>query len=806
MPVVLAEIVLGAPWLTRWLAFLHSFGFPGWLERSIIFLAVILALACLAGLILWAYSQASYGKWVRVVAGLLKFAGIALLAGSLLEPLFTGTRPRPGSNLFLVVADNSKSLQLSDGGSRRSRGAAMQAELADKSPWLTRLAQDFDVRRYAFDSALKPLKDFSELPLDGEASAMNTSLAALGQRFQGQPIAGILLLTDGNATDLGEEAADYKNLPPVYPVALGDAGDQLDLSVTRVSVTQTNFEASPVTIAAEIAGQGLAGKKVAVRVLDESGKELEKRIVPFPAGKEPLAQRFLIKPEQPGISFYTVQAALEGEEAAKEGRTAEATLANNRRLATVDRGGGPYRILYVGGRANWEFKFLRRALDEDDELNLVGLVRIAKKEPKFTFLSQRGERTNPLFRGFSNQNDEAAEQYDEPVLIRLGTEDQEELRSGFPQDADALFKYHAVILDDVEAGFFKQDQLSLLVQFVSRRGGGLLMLGGKESFAEGGYARTPVGDMLPVYLERDLVGAPREEFRLKLTREGWLQPWVRLRANEQDETKRLATMPVFKTANSIDAIKPGASVLAEVEDVAGAVRPALAVQTFGRGRAAAMTIADLWRWQLKREDAKESDLDKAWRQTVRWLVADVPQPVEVETRRAPAAAGGQSIQIVVRTRDKQFEPLDNAEVRLKVHTPDKREIELVAESSDAGPGLYQTTFAPREAGAYRATVSVTAADGSTIGQRETGWSVEPETEEFRTLAVNRPLLERIAKDSGGEVLELDGLDSFVGSLPNRKIPMTETWTYPLWHQWQVFTLALACLIGEWGLRRWRGLP
>src|SRR5262249_19435593 len=282
------------------------------------------------------------------------------------------------------------------------------------------------------------------------------------------------------------------------------------------------------------------------------------------ADSAPLAQRFLVKPEQPGISFYTVHAFLEGEEDSKHGHTMEATLANNKRLATVDRGGGPYRVLYVGGRANWEFKFLRRALDEDDEIDLVGLVRVAKREPKFTFLSRSGERTNPLFRGFGNNSDEAAEQYDEPVLIRLGTEDKDELRAGFPQDADALFRYHAIILDDVEAGFFKQDQLSLLQQFVSRRGGGLLMLGGKESFAEGGYDRTPVGEMLPVYLDRHLAAAPQDEsYRLRLTREGWLQPWVRLRANEQDETKRLSGMPPFKSINRIDSIKPGASIVAE---------------------------------------------------------------------------------------------------------------------------------------------------------------------------------------------------------------------------------------------------
>ena len=65
--------------------------------------------------------------------------------------------------------------------------------------------------------------------------------------------------------------------------------------------------------------------------------------------------------------------------------------------------------------------------------------------------------------------------------------------------------------------------------------------------------------------------------------------------------------------------------------------------------------------------------------------------------------------------------------------------------------------------------------------------------------------ELLAKESGGEVVTLGGLDSFVSSLPNRKIPHVETWSYPLWHQWSVLTLALACLVGEWGLRRWKGL-
>lgn len=782
---ILAEITLGA---------------RNWLAGAIV-LAVIGVVA-----LVWSYRRGGPSTWLRLLAATLKGIGIVALTACLIEPQFTGTRPRPGSNLMLVVADNSRSLQLSDKGQSQSRGLVMQERLKADASWLVRLGQDFDVRQYVFDTHLQPVKAFDELTLDGEASAVRASLTGLTDRFRGQPVAGILLLTDGNATDLGESTIDAKGMPPIYPVVIGGDSGLADLSVTHVAVTQTNFEAAPVTITATVEGRAVPGKQIGLRLVDESDKEIERREIPNPGDGQPAVERFLLRPEKAGVSFYTVQAFLPGEDKLKPGAASrEATLANNRRIVTVDRGGGPYRVLYVTGRPNWEYKFLRRALSEDEEVQLLGLVRIAKREPKFRFLSRSGERTNPLFRGFGNQGDEAAEQYDQPVLLRLGINDKDELLGGFPKSFEDLAKYHAVILDDIEAAFFTQDQMSLLQQFVSRRGGGLLMLGGKDSFVEGGYQRAAIGEMLPVYLDRVEAANPADGYKLALTREGWLQSWIRVRTTEEDEQKRLNAMPEFKSLNNVRAIKPGASILAQVTSDDGTTRPALVVQQFGRGRTGAMLIGDLWRWNLRRPDPAESDLEKSWRQTVRWLVSDVPGRVEVESKRTTVGALP-AVQIFVRARDDKFEPLDNANVKLQVQTPDKRQVDLLAESNDQGPGQYVALFAPREPGAYRAKVTVTAADGSEVGQREIGWSAEPQTEEFRTLAVNRPLLEQIARQSGGELISIDGLDAFVSSLPNRKIPVIETWTYPLWHQSSVFMLAIGCLIAEWGLRRWKGMP
>lgn len=142
------------------------------------------------------------------------------------------------------------------------------------------------------------------------------------------------------------------------------------------------------------------------------------------------------------------------------------------------------------------------------------------------------------------------------------------------------------------------------------------MLGGMECFAQGEYDRTPIGEMLPVYLDHaGRAGAPGP-VRLNLEREGWLEPWVRLRENESDEKARLQLMPLFQVINATRETKPGASIMATAVDEGGRRYPALATQRFGRGRTAACTIGDLWRWGMVNQETHQ-DLDKFWRQLVR---------------------------------------------------------------------------------------------------------------------------------------------------------------------------------------------
>jgi hypothetical protein len=601
-------------------------------------------------------------------------------------------------------------------------------------------------------------------------------------------------------------------------VVLGADEPARDIEIRRVTVTQTDFEAAPVSIAVEIACAGYAGKRLEIELLDEQGQSVERQSAAAPNIDRTLAVRFQTRPPKSGVAFYKVRvwSKDEGDVFERPDRAREATLANNERLAMVDRAAGPYRVLYVSGRPNWEFKFLRRALEQDPEMELAGLVRIAKREPKFDFRGRAGESTNPLFRGFGAEEDEEAQRYDQPVLLRVGVRDEKELRDGFPKSADVLFGYHAIILDDVEAEFFSQDQLSLIKQFVSLRGGGLLMLGGPDSFEQGGYRRTPLDELLPVYLspresEAPAAGGDESLWRMALTREGWLAPWVRVRSTEDAEQARLRSMPSFHTLHKVGEAKPGALPLASVvphssaSDAGDRANTGLAAQRFGDGRTAALAIGDMWRWGLKHEDGQSRDLEIAWRQMARWLVADAPRRVEFAVEKNSDAAGA-GLRLAVRVRDEEFRPLDNATVSIVITTPANDRIELTAAASDAEPGLYEAAFSTRQEGAYRATASVRGPDGADVGSRETGFTSEPAAEEFNCLTPNRRLLEQLAEETEGEVLTPERLGPFVGSLSSRKAPITEHWSQPLWHRPWVLTLAVLCLGLEWGLRRWRGMP
>lgn len=768
----------------------------------------VLIFAAGAGLALWGYARGNASSTTRFAGLALRIIGLAALAACLVDPMWTTNQPRPGANTFAILADNSQGMEIKDLGEEKTRAAQLRDLVAqDKAPWQMKLAETFQLRRYLFDSRLQSTRDFGELKFDGRSSAIHNALSELNERYRGQPLAGVLLFTDGNATDL--PSSQQAGLPPIYPVLMGKQGALRDLSIVSVSASQSAFEDAPVTIQAEALASGFVGESIVASVIDITGagsgktnSVVTQSAQNVKADNEKLFFRFQIKPQRRGLVFYRVQLGAERKESAPE-----ATMANNERVVTVDRGGGPYRVLYIAGRPDWEFKFLRRAIEEDEQMELAAIIRIARREPKFSFRGRVGESSNPLFRGFG-QTDEETERYDQPVLIRQlpPTMNENDLKGGFPKIPEDLYRFHAIIIDDLEADFFTTDQKTLIQRFVTDRGGGLLMLGGPDSFVQGKYDRTAIGDMLPFYLSGAAGGKPPEDVKLVYTREGWLQPWARLRGTEAEEKNRLEEVRPSWHVNRVGNLKPGASLIAAAVAADGKEYPALAVQRFGHGRTAAMTIAGLWRGALGDED-RQKDLAKMWRQLSRWLTTDVPEQVKLEAV-STNSSGADAVTLRVRAKDKAFQPIDNAIVTVTVDAiggAETNHVQLTAEAVPNEAGVFETTFVPRQTGGYRANATVVDSTGQILGHSVAGWSSEPLAEEFRSLQPNRALLENLARQTGGELITPDKLSSFVGSLKVRRAPIQETVSTPIWDKPLVFLFALGCFVGEWGLRRMRGL-
>ena len=770
----------------------------GWL------IPLAILLVAMAVGIFWLYRNNPAGKQTPVLSYILKGTAILLLLLCLLDPQIVSKEPRKGETGFIVLADNSSSMKLKTPDSKKSQAEVLAEVIKNgKTGWLHDLDEQFDLTRYAFSHRLSQFNDEKKFDFSGNATDLMKHLQDISQRYDKNKTGGILLLTDGLFTDREKSEIDFSRLPAVFPVILRDNKDIKDLWVKDVSATVSSFEDAPVSLKVDIGNRNYSGEEIEVEIIDDEHKVIASKKYSQDGDFKTL--RFQIRDQKTGIQFYNVRvsATAEKEQFKNEGLRKEITLKNNVYRLKVDRRGGPYRILYVGGRPNWDYKFLARSIEEEKHLELSALIRIARKEKKFNFREGKNADVNPLFQGLDKEKAEANESYDEPVFLRFNTKNKEELAKGFPSTKEELFKYHAVIIDDCESGFFTSGQQALLRDFVSERGGGLLMLGGMESLFEGRYQKTVMRDILPVYLNiSNEMFASKKRFSFSLSRDGWLQPWVRLFENESEEKKRMASMADFRVLNRTSGVKPGARVLAEVSEKSGKKLPALIVQRFGLGRTAVFTIGDYWRWGMKSVEDQVL-MSKSWRQMMRWLAADVPSFMEMNVKSPETP--GEPVEIEFKPRDKDFKPLEEIDPKVEVVALDGSIDTKSMTQDEKNPGIYRLKYYPPGHGNY--TVRINAgAELPEKGEQVNRFYVTDQTKEDRVILPDDEFLKELADKTGGRMVTIDELEDFSENIPEESFKFVDEKSEPIWNRAWVFMAIILLLSAEWWIRRTKGMP
>jgi uncharacterized membrane protein len=730
---------------------------------------VLIAAALGAGLILLLLAlrgvRTATPRRDRAMLGALRGLAYLVLAVCLLRPVLLLSSAVPQRNVLGILLDDSRSMRLADLAGM-SRLDAVRQVFGDSAGSLTRALGDrFVLRFFRFAADAGPLGTASGLVGSGTRTNLAAALDAARQELSGVPLAGMVLVTDGADNSGADLTAPLLALRgrkvPVYTVGVGQERFARDLAIERVALPASALAGAGILAEVVIRVRGLGGNPVTVTAEDE-GRIVIERQVEAPEAGDVVRARLRLPPmaEGPHRLTFRVRPA-----------QGEIVTENNEFRSVLRVRSGPERILYLEGEPRPEFAFLRRAVAGDSALSLVAMLRSAKGK-----------------------------------FLRLGVRDSMELVGGFPTRREDLFRYRALVLGSIEASFFTGDQLRMLADFVSRRGGGLVALGGRAALAEGGYAGTPLADVLPVSLDAPIpaaAGTGVVELSVRATAAGRLHPALQLWSTESP-AGRWDSLPPLTSVNRLGALKPGATTLLTGKVAGGGEVPVLAVQRFGRGTAAVFGVQDTWLWQMHASVPLEDQTHESlWRQVLRWSLDDVPDRVELSaspTRVAP----GEPVVLRARVADEAYLETNDAQVTARVTTPAGRLVEVPLAWTLKEDGAYEGRFVAEEMGMYsiegdsrRGNDTTRAASAALLVD---DYGADVEQAELRA-----PLLRRIATETGGRYYPLSDASRLAEDVVFTESGVTVRESRDLWDMPIVFFLLVGLLGAEWGYRRWRGL-
>jgi hypothetical protein len=715
----------------------------------------------------------------RAILTTLRVAALLVLIACLFRPMLLLSEAVPRRNFGGVLLDDSRSMRIADRGGipARSRADFVRDTLGDGSDLLARLRTRFQVRLFRFGSSSARVDSAGGLTFDQRETRLVDAVTAARADLEAVPLSGLVVVSDGADNSLTEAnnalLALRAKAVPVFTVGVGSEQFARDIEVQRVEAPRRVLRGGTLVADVIVRQRGYDGATVPLLVEDE-GRIIAQREIVLPAGSDASPVRVTARLADHGARVLTFRVPPQD---------GEQVMENNRQQALVHVRNAREKVLYIEGEPRYEVRFIRAAVEADSNLQLVLLQRTA--EGKF---------------------------------LRLNVDSGDELVSGFPRTRAELYAYRAVILGSIEASFFTHDQLAMLADFVSMRGGGLLQLGGRRAFSEGGYAGTPLADATPIVVEGPAVADSLTFFadlKPALTPAGLAHSVTQIGTGRVPAAEKWKTMPAVTSVNRVRRLKPGAVVL-----ITGTVpqggragepgetmfryeQPILAFQRYGRGLAVALVVQDDWQWQMGAEvDVEDQSFETFWRQLLRWLTSDVPG--RVEARVAPDQVNPRSgVQLRAVVVDSAYERVNDAQVAATVTAPSGTRQEVPLDWAVERDGEYRGTFAPAEEGVHLVRVTAAGRGGTVV---DTAFvRAAPLDAEYTLAEMRRPFLERIADETGGRFYTTSTIGTLPEDIAMTRRGVTVVNEMDLWDMPVIFLLLVALVSGEWAYRKRRGL-
>jgi uncharacterized membrane protein len=725
-----------------------------------------------------------------VLAG-LRILALAALMLFVFRPIALLPPATARDAIVPVLVDLSRSMRIpdADGQARLARASALL-----KNELGLPLSSHFKTEIYAVGDTLAPLK-VDALSADARRTDLSGALAAVRERYRGQRVAGIVVVSDGGDTRAGGagwaggagRAGGARGLgeagqagsaggagdgggPPVFTVGVGSPDGPHDREVLGITAGDPRLDQSTVDLHVTALSSGFGRSPFSLRVLANGQVVDTRRLVPTADGS-PIDQVFTVSPDPLNATVYTAEIPREEGESVGE---------NNSRSLLVSPSGRKRRVLLVEGAPGFEHSFMTRALASDPGLDVDSVTRKGKNAD--------GQDT---------------------FFVQAGGGRAASLTLGFPATREQLFVYDALVIANVESEFFSRAQLKLAADFVAERGGGLLVLGGR-SFAQRGLSGTPLEEVLPVELNDRRGGLVRASLnagdvpahnRVVLTPEGEAHPIMRIGGSPDDTRKLWSALPALAASAPLGAPRPGATILALTTAPGGGLFPVVAVQRYGQGRSMVFAGEASWRWKMMVPSTDRS-YEFFWRQSARWLSSAAPEPVSIAVPDAPEP--GDVIAIDVDARDASFAPVTDASVDATLTLPGGATQPIKLRHADPASGRYTAAFSPEQTGLYRVHAEGRRGAAS-LGVADRWMYVGGADREFADPRLNEGFLRRVARNSGGRYVRAADA-SKVSSWLQETVPQNAApERRDLWHEPWAFALVIALLSTEWILRRRWGL-
>ena len=731
----------------------------------IIGLAMLLSLLVIAGYMIFARG---IGIVRKILLLSVRLFAVYLFAVILMRPMTVQQQEEMLEKpVFAVLADTSKSMNTQDAGGDKSRYEAMKKALvSSRSSLIDDLHEDYDVKLYTFDNEVSRTwpKQLSSSPrAKGESTSIAQSLVKISNADKKKKLRGVLIVSDGrdNSPDSISSitsAARYLRSQqiPVWTAPVGTSLQAKDVYVVARVSSNFIYVDQPANVDVSISGKGYDNWYAKVNLYRED-EFITSQQVRLSGGHAML--KFPIREENKGSVRYLVEV---------EPLAGESDENNNKRAVIAKVIDEQTRVLVIEAKPHWDSKFLLRSLRADTNIEVTSIFHINRRK-SFAIVESRDDNSSSSAPG-----------------VRM------------PRTKSELYKYDCIFLGRDIDTVFTSEELGLLKDYLTERGGSVVFFRGKSY-----SGKCPEIEAI----EPVIWGSEQaKDTRFELTASGKNSPIFDYRPHANSTDVIIQQLPSMTSVTQVKNEKSLAVVLAKTGDTFNGEQIAtVAYHRYGKGKVMNIGANGLWQWSFLPGELAEFDdiYSRFWGQMVRWLVTgsdflpgqDISFMVDKNSY-----APGEKVNMSIRTK---FVDSNIYSPEIELTYPDGKVSKLSPKSDKDNYDLYSTFFIPEIEGEYKAVLNNNI---GTPEKEEVRFTVYQDSIETRYVSADREIHDKLSSITGGAVVELNELDDLPEKVQEfEKLSCLKTKPHDVWDRMEVFAILIGALGLEWFIRRASGL-